>query len=330
MLKEKNSQIHYSLYKRKLKESISTASHTYKEREGVILHLRTPTEDIYGEGLFSLNELDKSKQETLNYLQNTSKLHIPTPIKIALEYIFADMMPRGLQKNINLNAMIPIQEGPIREKISTLYEKGFRVFKLKIEEKSIDSILDELQNIQNSYSDIKIRLDSNQKFSLEKAYQIKDKLKKLPLEYWEDPFPSSDIESWLELKKLSIPTSLDEACTEETTVDLFLKKNVCDFFTLKPSIIGPLEKCPALIHKINLHKKNYNISSSLETELGLLSLMKFAMRYGKKNITHGLATSFIFSNPRFQDKANVDEAFLDREKSKIKKELKDIEWKKLK
>ena len=340
-LKEINSQIYYSVYRRKFKEAFKNSSHTYTEREGIILRYRTSTEEFYGEAPSSLSSPEKSQKKNLSYLQNTSAKNLieawqknipsmPASIKVALDSIATNMEPIPPHKNIRLNAILPIQKKPIKKKIETLYKKGFRVFKVKVEENTVDSILHEFKEAQKIYPNIKIRLDSNQNFSLKKLNRMETILKEVVLEYWEDPFPPSAIESWLALKRLSIPTSLDQGCAEEAIVEQFLEKDICNFFTLKPSGIGSFKKCSYLIKRILSFKKRYIISSSLETELGLLSLMKFSMLQKDNTMEQGLATAFLFSEPHFQDQAEIDASFLERKKRDMDKKLKKIKWEKLK
>lgn len=116
---------------------------------------------------------------------------------------------------------------PVEEMIAKMKEMPWPVYKIKL---GTDHDL-ELVKMLRQHTDALFRVDANCAWSAEQTIGLAPALKKLGVEFIEQPLPAEDIEGMKEVIKFSeLPIIADESCREE----------------------GDVERCAGLFHGINI------------------------------------------------------------------------------
>lgn len=103
----------------------------------------------------------------------------------------------------------------------------------KVQKVKVVMTLDELiEQIKNTTSSVKLRLDFNNKYTLEEILNFWSKLKnqdKAKIDYLEDPCPNMNDE-WAKLQEKNIPLANDRNPKESTSYDFEVFKPNCESF----------------------------------------------------------------------------------------------------
>lgn len=137
--------------------------------------------------------------------------------------------------------------------------------------------------------DLKLRLDANRAWTLEKAAQFAAKIaesNKKRIQFIEEPCRTPAMSMQFAAQH-NIAIAWDETTREP---NLFAKKSDhLTAFIIKPTLIGSLQKCIRLIEYAHQQGLTAVISSSIESSLALTQLARFAAQY-TPNTTPGLDT----------------------------------------
>ncbi len=116
-----------------------------------------------------------------------------------------------------------------------------------------------------------LRLDFNRSWSLADCLKLSESLPENAIEYFEEP--TADLETFATLTKH--PIALDESLRELPENKLFTLPNVSTF-VIKPTLQGSVGDCLELAQKASQAGKQIVLSSSYESGVGLLNIIKFA------------------------------------------------------
>jgi len=214
----------------------------------------------------------------------------------------AELLGLKLKKEISVNAAIGFQT--IDEAVHSakkFVEERFKTIKIKTGRKNFDEDYNTIKAIRESVGDeIKIRIDSNGKWSVNQAAEYLNRLQEFSIEYAEQPVNSAD--EFKELKqKTSVPLAADESIRDIDSAKNFISEKNIDYVILKPMMLGGL--IPAL-DIIELAEKNNVIpviTSSFESAIGRANAV-IAAASVKSDVAHGLAVSKYFEDDIAVDK----------------------------
>ena len=126
---------------------------------------------------------------------------------------------------------------------------------------------------------LRLRLDANRAWSLAQAVQFAEKLtpaQRRQIDFIEEPCHTPAL-SLQFAERCQISIAWDERVRE---ADFVVKKQPnLTALVLKPTLIGSIERCAALIHAAHSQGMQAVISSSLESSLGLTQLARLAAQY---------------------------------------------------
>ncbi|MCT8539534.1 o-succinylbenzoate synthase, partial [Glaesserella parasuis] len=137
--------------------------------------------------------------------------------------------------------------------------------------------------------DLKLRLDANRSWTLEKALLFASKIaseRKKRIQFLEEPCKTPELSRQF-AEQTGINIAWDETVREP---DFLVKKEPnLTAIVIKPTLVGSLEKCISLIEQAHQQGLIAVISSSIESSLGLTQLARFATQY-TPNTLAGLDT----------------------------------------
>lgn len=189
----------------------------------------------------------KKKKQTL-----TEFLDLPAPIKVATSF----SMP-----------IIPINE--IKDYLAPL--KRFQSLKIKVDAESGQEMLAEIKK----YSAAKLRVDANEGWNdLEKFMIFQDSLKGMNIELIEQPFPSSMVLEYKELKKTTPYQLLADESIEDVGDFGELSKQF-HAVNIKLMKTGSLLKAKQLLMDAKKHGMTSMMGCMIETTIGISYGMLF-------------------------------------------------------
>lgn len=122
-------------------------------------------------------------------------------------------------------------------------EKGFNILKIKLGH-DISSDLKRMQAIREAVgSDLILRVDANQGWSVKDTLQIEPELRKLGIELIEQPVRDTDFEGLKEIARRSLlPIAADESCHLPEDAFRLASMRACDGMNIKLMKCGGIEK----------------------------------------------------------------------------------------
>ena len=276
-------------------------SETYKEAENQIANLKIDLK-------VDSNNLNNSLKNILyKYNSYPAFKHgleqaIINLICIENNISIAQLLNLKLRKVINVNAVIGfLSPEEATFLAANLVKAGFKTLKVKTGRNNFDEDFNTVRSIRNAVGDeIKIRIDSNGKWSAEQADDCLNKLSDFSIEYAEQPVRT--IENFITLrKKSSFPLAADESIRDFETAEKFITHKLVDFVILKPMILGGLISTLEIIELADKNNIIPVITSSFESTVGRANAV-IAASVCKSEIAHGLAVSKYLENDFTKEK----------------------------
>lgn len=194
-----------------------------------------------------------------------------------------------LGEQANYRAALLCNGDPIRLREALACAEGKKIGKIKVGrlEAARDGVL--VDRLLKNFPDLTLRLDANRAWSLEQAVEFAEKIAnehKARIQFIEEPcrIPSLS-RRFAEFTGIAI--AWDESTREP---DFAVKKEPhLRAIVIKPTLVGSVQKCIALIRQTHEVGLTAVISSALESSLGLTQLARLAQQYTPDD-TPGLDT----------------------------------------
>jgi o-succinylbenzoate synthase len=309
-------------YRLPFSQPLMNSKHTYRFREGIVLCLETSETSFIGETAplpgFSSENLDDVKAQVKKYIniwhsllnhakpvQLFQKHYHQKPIVPSLQFALdtiafqleAHSTGKSLQqllfdqwnKKMAVNGLISLSDDDLLSSAAKVQEKGFSTLKCKVGV-DFEKEMAQLQKIRTHYPDLCIRLDANRAWSLQEAISNLEQLKKLDIEYCEEPLAKPAPENYKELAlKSSTPLALDESLNKNTKNWIELLPHA-SFLIIKPMVVGSFNRIQEIYQQSNASDKNLIFTSSLESSIGRTMTAILASGWGSAEHAHGLNT----------------------------------------
>ncbi len=269
-----------------------------KQREGLIIHLKQADKEGWGE----IAPLPEFSQETLaeaeiavrqwiekwlNH-QDESLTSYPPSVAFGVSCALAELNGT-LSEDANFQT-VPLCYGDPDELYAELNQmQGEKIAKIKVGlyEANRDGLIADM--FLEAIPDLKLRLDANRSWTLEKALLFASKIapeRKDRIQFLEEPCKTPELSRQF-AEQTGINIAWDETVREP---DFLVKKEPnLTAIVIKPTLVGSLEKCISLIEQAHQQGLIAVISSSIESSLGLTQLARLAQQY-TPNTTPGLDT----------------------------------------
>ncbi|MCF7803548.1 MAG: o-succinylbenzoate synthase [Candidatus Marinimicrobia bacterium] len=174
-----------------------------------------------------------------------------------------------------------------------LVEAGFRVLKIKIGRAHFQEDLACIRVLRESVPEsIQLRLDANQAWAPEAAFDNLTQLAEYDIEYCEQPIPAGDLTALAKLKKNSpIPIAADEDARTLESVKKITDRRAADVIILKPGFLGVRTTIEA-IKFAESHNMRVVLTSVFDTTVGRAMACQLAAAF-LPGETHGLADGYL-------------------------------------
>jgi isochorismate synthase/2-succinyl-5-enolpyruvyl-6-hydroxy-3-cyclohexene-1-carboxylate synthase/2-succinyl-6-hydroxy-2,4-cyclohexadiene-1-carboxylate synthase/O-succinylbenzoate synthase len=202
----------------------------------------------------------------LHLLANTHKCSI------------AKLISDSPTETVSVNTLITRSIDETVKRIETALSSGYRAFKLKVGERSVEEDIRIVHTVRKQIGSHKLRLDANQSWSLPDAIQFLHGIEDCEIEYIEEPLQNSN-----ELVKLckQVPSAriaLDESLMNTTPEQLEKTEGVTAII-LKPPMFG-IETTMKFARRAQSLGMTPVISSPFESGIGLAMSTALAAAIG--------------------------------------------------
>lgn len=172
--------------------------------------------------------------------------------------------------------------------------QGFKIIKLKAGIHDLEEELRCLRRLCKALPPpVRIRLDANGAWNMDKALFFLDAIADLPIESLEEPLRSPDLAGFSRLQSQSpITLALDESL-QQMNLDEVLSCTNIRRLVLKPGVLGGLRYSYAMANKAAAAGKESVITSLVESAVGIHAACQLATAVDalSPGMAHGLATS---------------------------------------
>lgn len=206
------------------------------------------------------------------------------------------LAPTGTQAHasVTVNAVI----GAATTEAATLtaqkaIQAGFGCLKLKMglsdhPEEEIKRVADVRAAIG---PEVHLRLDANEKWTLEQATTILEACAQYDIQYVEQPLRAFDLEGMYQLRQsVAIPLAADEAIYNLASARRILDWQAADVLIIKPQLVGGLYPARYIIQAANVAGVRCVLTSSLETGISLAATLHLAAASPEVTMECGLGT----------------------------------------
>lgn len=219
------------------------------------------------------------------------------------------------EKQIPINGLVWMgDEVSMREQISQKLEQGFTTIKMKIGAIDLETELNLLSTIRQSYSakEITLRVDANGAFTSTEAKNVLHQLAELEIHSIEQPIKAGN---WIAMKELCAYTPTPIALDEEL-IGIWDRKRKIElletirpqFIILKPSLHGGISGTKEWIELAIERKIDWWMTSALESNIGLNVICQLTAEYDN-SLPQGLGTGSLYSN-NIESKLVVEGGFI--------------------
>lgn len=251
-----------------------------------------------------------SCQEALEVIHtNLDKHSYPAPALYGLECALLDawsqhlgislhslLLPHNTQarNSIEVNAVIgtPDSDEAV-EFAQQAIQHGFRCLKLKmgLHENPQDEIA-RVSALRTAIDpQVSLRLDANEKWTLEQAITILTACAQYDIQYVEQPLRAFDLDGMYRLRQqVSTPIAADEAIYDRESIRRVLDWQAADVLIIKPQFIGGLYPARQIIQDANAAGVRCVITSTLEAGISLAATLHLAAASTEVTMACGLAT----------------------------------------
>ncbi len=304
--------ISYCKFQQPFKRDFKTANTFFMSRDGFYLKLILRNGEIrYGEAAPLFGFSSESVEEVAANLKTASHKKIlaqyeqealPASLQMAFDAALLDIIGKKTEP-LELNAVFDL--GASLASIKNKVDAGFRSLKFKISPAVAEPMALLLYEITAILGEkIKIRLGANSSFSFSEAQKFLQQLKNIPIEFIEDLLLPSDTSFCFALQKeTNIPHFTDQNL--QNSFEEKINSPAFQGFVIKPSCFGGLKKTERAIKSIESQGKKVVLSSALETELGILSLLNFSLLLEGKSSAFGFDTLHLFEEPHLNIEADL-------------------------
>ncbi len=303
-------QIYYEQYQAPLMHGFQNSKNKYNHQKGLVFTIKTKTNIGLGEAVlldgFSHNTFQEmmwaaesfigvvgqNDEYTFNELLVIAAIHcsnVPS-VHFAIDTALYDIQAQ--KKNISLSRLCNKNSSHYVKISQTLINKESSIYndviKLKIGVNQINDDVSLLNQISEKHPLIKIRLDANQKFSIEEFENLYQKISHLNIDFFEEPIKNPNIKKieYFKNKYPCLKYAIDESLYQKTNYEDWIKKGLINTMVLRPSILGGFVE---FFKIVQLHSKNLQllIASSLENSIGNMAIIHLASTIEQNN-KHGV------------------------------------------
>jgi len=157
-------------------------------------------------------------------------------------------------------------------------EQGFPAIKVKVGKDGKKDV-ERIKAIRAAVgSEIPIRIDANQGWSVKEAIVTLDALKEYHIQYCEEPISRSKFMKLKKVRKKSlIPIMADECCGDEHDAARLIKLDACDMMNIKLGKSGGIFKALKMVKLAEAANMHLQVGAFMESRLAMTAFAHFAL-----------------------------------------------------
>lgn len=255
-----------------LREALRLKQGLYHEREGLLL---ANAAGNYGEVAPLPGLSPESLDDCLAQLRAGTPPQACHPaLAWGYRMLAEPLRPLPAPASFPVNALLTEQpDAKLLAAAHALYAEGYRVFKLKVGQRTPETDLARISALLKIAPDLSLRLDANRSWSLDQALAFGAALPAKGIDYLEEPL--RDVGQLPALRaRLPVPLALDESLREDPPPEILAAAAV---YVLKPMLLGP-ERVRALSAWAAASGRQVVLSSIFESDFGLRYLALLCQR----------------------------------------------------
>ena len=334
--------IHWQPYSIPFAHSFATAHGDLAMREGAILMVITdtglvglgemaPMPSMSGETLVEacealaevLPRLRESPLDTaLMVIQN-----LPSSVVCGLEMALLDIHSKRDGYDIGmllseepLRTTVPVNTVIGAQSVEDVFisalsakQRGFSCVKLKVGNTKNPAIdIERIAAARSALgSDIQLRLDANEAWTLEEARTILSQCVSYRIQYVEQPLPRRDLTGIQHLRRtISIPIALDESVSSLESAQRVLRYGAADILVIKPQLAGGLYRSRQIITEAAQRKVQCVITTTIESGISLAAALHLAAASPEVTLACGFATGHLLLDDLITDDIPISNGFI--------------------
>lgn len=189
----------------------------------------------------------------------------------------AKILNKNVRSAVPVNCLISSPVDDWEALTEYIHSRGYRAAKIKV---GANSVQEDAALVKTASShvgpDISIRLDANGAWSLQEATEFFRLIEGTPIDYIEEPICGTLAELREFKKSVGVAVALDESLNTYVEITTGARSDYCDVIIIKPSLLyGPVHTILACETVVSCEKRVV-LTSMLETETGLASLINIA------------------------------------------------------
>jgi o-succinylbenzoate synthase len=174
---------------------------------------------------------------------------------------------------------------------------GYDTVKIKLGRHTVVQDIDTIRRLRARLGDrLEIRVDANEEWSLEHAWEFCRGVQECQLEYVEDPLREPTADKLLMLKAATpVPVALDRMANTVEGFEEILAHRLCRVVVLKPAVIGSFALIKRMVRRARARRISVVFSNVIESSVGLGYGAACAAAWGSRRYAHGLATASLLA-----------------------------------
>lgn len=203
----------------------------------------------------------------------------------------------GIPHPLTVNALIAA-ESPEQATVEAreAVRNGFTSLKLKVGRGSLeqdDALVSAVRRIAGP--GVKLRLDPNQAWGIERTIASIRQLARYDIEYIEQPVPAPDIAGLAAVRHaVVVPVAADESLGSMSDLQDLLRADAADIFIIKAARLGGLTAALDISKAAIAAGRTAVVTTSLESGVGTAASAHLAAALPAQPYAHGLATGLLF------------------------------------
>jgi L-alanine-DL-glutamate epimerase-like enolase superfamily enzyme len=163
---------------------------------------------------------------------------------------------------------------------------------------SIDADLRCIASVRDEIGpDVKLRLDPNGAWSIDRAVRTINSLAEYDLEYVEQPIPPGDLNGLRRLQAaVDVPIAADEDVTDLETARRIVESGAAQLLVLKPQRLGGLRASQQVVEMANAAGLRCVVTTSIEAGAGTAACLHLAAALPPGSPASGLATAGLLAS----------------------------------
>ncbi|QIZ78185.1 o-succinylbenzoate synthase [Ferrimonas lipolytica] len=264
-------------YRNPLQTPLRFAGKQLRYRHGLLLKFEHKRQISWGDCAplpgFSNDTIEQNQQALLAWCcQQQAIDKLPPAAQFAISS--GRFMARN-QQSKQVTKTVPLLVGNVEQMLRQALVSANTTMKLKLARNALTDEISLVQQLQQARPDLRLRIDANQGWQRSQAMQFAKQIDVKRIDYVEEPcLHLSD--SLAVHQQTGLPLALDES-TQAPNYQYQLHSGVVAL-VLKPTIIGSIDRLQHLISAAHKDGVACVLSSSFESNLGLLALATLAQQ----------------------------------------------------